>query len=83
MLTFKKVNAAIQEKFPHVILVQGEGYIYISSEDDETLEKICGLWTSSIPICKLNHDTIEGWIYNVTELFENKEGIEYVGDYLD
>lgn len=42
-LTFKVANRMIQEKYPHVVVRQGEGYVYVSTdfEDAATDFKSC------------------------------------------
>jgi hypothetical protein len=70
-ITFNQVNEAIQKIYPHVILVQGRGYLYITSDDDKTALKIAGMYTTSIPVAKLNHQSIEQWVKDVKDLIEN------------
>jgi len=72
MITFKQVNKAIQKLYPDVILVQGRGYLYISSDNDDVLYKISGMYTSSIMTCKLNHySSVEQVVKDVKYLIES------------
>jgi len=69
-LTYKMVNKAIQERFPNVILVKGNGYHYIASDDHETGLLISGFFETSIHANKLNEYTLEEWILNVENLMK-------------
>ena len=71
-ITIAQVNRAIGEKFPDVFLAKGEGYFYIASDNEEMGLRIAGLYTTSIPVYKLNEQTIEGWVRDV-ELLLNQE----------
>lgn len=69
-LTYKMVNKAIQERFPNVILVKGNGYHYIASDDHETGLLIAGFYETSIPVYKLNECTLETWVSSVENLMK-------------
>lgn len=68
MLTLKKVNKLLAEKYPDLELECGEGYFWV-----------CGVGTENwyetmIYADKLNHLTIDQWIESVEYLIEkNKE----------
>jgi hypothetical protein len=66
--TLAMVNKAIQAKYPTIMLVKGEGYFYIASNDDEMGLKIAGLYTSSIPVYSINQLSIEKWVAEVDQL---------------
>lgn len=69
----KEVNKAIQAKFPKVELVRGEGYYYISSQDEEEGLKMAGLYTTSIPVAYLHQQTIQQWVDSVEDLLKDQE----------
>ncbi len=66
--TITQVNKAIAAKFPHVFLVRGKGYYYIASNDEATGLKIAGLYTSSIGVFSIKHQTVEAWVKDVETL---------------
>lgn len=79
MLTFKEVNAAIQKLYPHVKLVQGKGYLYITSDDEETSPWISGMYTTSIPVYKLNHfPDVDSVVSRVVDLIKNDINDSYL-----
>ena len=72
--TLDQVNRAISKQIdPRVTLVKGAGYFYIHSDDDEMGNKIAGLYTSSIPVCHLNHQTVQTWVNDVRDILERTE----------
>jgi hypothetical protein len=62
MLTLKKINNAIKDKFPGVILVKGEGYFYVDSDLDDIGLKIAALQQQSIYVYKVNDLPLKRWI---------------------
>lgn len=79
MLTFKEVNEALQKLYPNVKLVQGNGYLYITSDDDETSYWIAGMYTTSIPVCKLNHFAdVDAVVRSVVDLVKNDQNESYL-----
>lgn len=66
--TLAQVNAAIAKEFPKVILVRGEGYFYIASDDNEVGIFLAGLYTTSIPVAKLSQQSVEVWVNDVRNL---------------
>lgn len=77
MATLKTVNKFIQEKYPLIELVQGRGYVYVSSSDDAMLLKISGLYTSSIMVCKISHATKEQWLSMTEEVLRDSQASTY------
>jgi len=69
--TLKQVNNRIQKKYPTIELIKGEGYFYIISEDDETAEKLASLYSTGIYTFALSHDSLEGWVNEVSELVKD------------
>lgn len=61
-MTLKQLNKMVQEKYPGVEVVKGNGYFYLYSEDDEIGLKIAGLYQSSILIAKINNAAPEQWM---------------------
>lgn len=67
--TLAMVNKAIQAKYPTIMLVKGEGYFYIASDDDDMGLKIAGLYSSGIyGSFKINDLSIERWVAEVDQL---------------
>jgi hypothetical protein len=60
--SLKQVNEAIQEKHPLVILVKGEGYFYITSDDEEMGLKIAGMHQSGIYVYSIQQLTVAQWV---------------------
>lgn len=65
MLTLKRVNKAIEEKYPKVFLVKGNGYYYLASDDSEIGLKLATLHTTSIDIFDISHLSLERWMDEV------------------
>ena len=63
--TLKQVNNSIQKEIGNFTLVKGEGYFYIYSEDYELDLKLKSLYTTSIYVCHLNHQSIKDWLEDV------------------
>lgn len=68
-----KLNAVISREFPNVKLVRGKGYFYIASDDEEMALKIVGLYTSSIPVYSLKHQSVAKWINDVRNLLNQDD----------
>lgn len=77
MLTLKKINAELQKKYPGIELVRGQGYFYVYSEDDDLGLKLAGLYTTSIPVDKLNQMTMEKWIEAVEYVLKDMQRLPY------
>lgn len=65
MTTLSQVNKALAAELPGIRLVKGNGYYYVTSNDDNLLEQICGLYTTSIGVCHISQQTVEQWIADV------------------
>lgn len=74
-VSITEVNKAIAAKFPGVFLVKGNGYYYIASDDDTMADKIAGLYTSSIGVCRITQQTVTQWVKDVEYLFEDRERV--------
>jgi hypothetical protein len=72
--TIKEINKAIQaEIHPKLILVRGEGYYYIASDDNELALQIAGLKSSAIWVNSLKQLGAKGWVDAVREVFNKIE----------
>jgi len=69
--TLKQVNKAIQKQIGNVILQKGNGYFYVSSEDDRIGLKLASLYSTSIYVCHLNQQSVEDWIKDVRQIVSN------------
>lgn len=70
--TLKTVNKAIQQKWPHVELVQGKDYFYIAGLNDEWGLKIAALYQQGIYVANLNQQPVERWVKDVELLLLDK-----------
>ncbi len=75
-----KVNDAIRAKYPHVNLIKGKGYFYISSLDKEVGLKIAGLYQTGIYVNGIKQLTPEQWVKEVDKLFGSEEEIDDLED---
>jgi len=66
--TITQVNKYIHNKYPDIDLVRGEGYFYITSDDDVVNEKLAGLYTTSIPVFSIRHQTFDTWMNDIENL---------------
>ena len=64
----KQVNKAIQREVGNYTLVKGEGYFYVTSEDQDKDLKLSSLFTTSIFCCSLNHQSVEEWVNDVKDI---------------
>ena len=55
-----------------VLLIKGEGYFYLTSEDEETAIEIAGLPENAIYVCAYNHQTPEQWVSDIKNLLKLK-----------
>lgn len=63
MLTCKQINKVIQQKYPNLELVRGDGYFYLLGTIGDTVNHDVANWPEgSIYVCRLNHMTMEQWI---------------------
>lgn len=60
-LTLALVNEYIQILYPEITLAKDNGFFYIYSDNNATALKLAGLYSTSIPVCHLNHASIEKW----------------------
>jgi len=65
-----KVNKHIQSAHPKLYVVQGAGYLYWHSDDDDLALKLAGLYSASIPIAKASHQSIGTWLKEADEIME-------------
>jgi len=68
-MNINTANKILQEKYPDILLVKGNGYFYIASDDKELGLKIAGLYSSSIYTNSLSDVTKEMLLSWVDELF--------------
>ena len=54
-----------------VLLVKGEGFFYLASDDEETALEIASLQENAIYVCAFNHQTPEQWVKDIKHLLEN------------
>ena len=66
--TLKQVNKAIQATIGNFLLVKGNGYFYVISNDDETSLKLWSLYSTSIYVCHLNQQSLEDWLKDVQQI---------------
>lgn len=69
-VSLRQVNKALKEVHPNIELIKGEGYFYISSDDDKTALMLAGLHTTSIPVYSITQQTTQQWINDVTNLLK-------------
>ena len=69
--TLNQVNKAIQRQLGNFTLQKGEGYFYLSSEDNELGLKLASLKSTSIYVCHLNHQSLEEWLKDVKGIVSN------------
>ena len=69
--TLKQVNRAIQKEIGNVELNKGKGYFYITSEDPEIGLKLSALFSTSIFVCHLNHQSVCEWVQDVKRITNN------------
>lgn len=55
-----------------VLLVKGEGYFYIASDDEETALEIAGLQENAIYVCAFNQQTPKQWVEDIKKLLKLK-----------
>ena len=72
MLTCKQITKAFFKKYPELEkykfwLIQGEGYFYLTSDEDEFYNKFT---STSIYVCRLHHMPLEKWIESIEALCE-------------
>lgn len=77
MLTLKKINKAIQEKYPEIYLVRSteKNYFYLHSDNQVLALKLAGLYTTSIFMHSINQANLERWIQFVDFVVEDRERI--------
>jgi len=69
--TLNQVNKAIQKEIGNVILEKGDGYFYVTSDDNSIGLHLSGLYSTSIYVCYLNHQTVDAWIEDVKNIVGN------------
>lgn len=74
--SLKKVNAEIKKQIGNYTLRKGLGYFYVTSDNPIKDLKLSGLFTASIQVCHLNHQSIEQWLLDVKEIVSNSENVE-------
>mgnify|MGYP003660978157 FL=1 len=63
--TLSQVNREIQKEIGNVYLCKGEGYFYVSSNDEKIGSSLSSLYTTSIYVCHLNQQTVSEWVKDV------------------
>ncbi len=75
MITCKQITKAFYKKHPEIKiqfwLIQGEGYFYLTSDDDEFYRRFA---ETSIATFRLKHLTLKHWVTQIEWLCE-KAGI--------
>lgn len=56
-----------------VLLCKGDGYFYITSDDDEWAYKIMGMYENAIYLNSFNHQTPEQWVEDIKQLLSTVE----------
>lgn len=69
--TLKQVNKKIRKQIGNVMLIKGNGYFYVSNDDDEIGLKLASLYSTSIYVCHLNQQSVEDWIKDVRQITSN------------
>jgi len=54
-----------------VELIKGEGYHYITSDDEVLSNKIAMMNSSSIYVCHFNHQTPEQWVEDIKRMLND------------
>jgi len=78
MLKLKTVNKKIQEKYPHLILENGLGYFYFTSDNETLSSVLLKLPSTSVECFRLNHQTIDQWISDADQIMKK---VSSVGGY--
>lgn len=68
-----QVNKELHKTHPKIDLVRGEGYFYISSFDEEVGLMLAGLYTTSIPVYSIKHQSVDRWLQDIETLLELKD----------
>lgn len=63
-----QVNRALKNEGYNVLLVKGEGYFYVWSEDLKIQKSLSHLEITSIYVCYLNQQTIDEWVADVKSI---------------
>jgi hypothetical protein len=69
--TLAQVNRAIQKQVGNVMLRKGDGYFYVTSDDDQIDRALMAQYMTSIYVCHLNQQSVESWIADVQEITKN------------
>ncbi len=72
-----QVNKAIQAKYPLIKLVKGKGYYYVHSEDDNISLQLAALFSTSIPVANIKHQSVDNWIKDVESVLSDWERFHY------
>lgn len=67
MITLKKVNKEINDRWPGYELVKGEGYFYVCGPNTECWNQ------TGIYVYGLNHMTLEQWLESVEAMIEKNK----------
>ena len=70
MLKLKTVNKKIQEKYPHLILENGVGYFYFTSENESLSNALLRLPSTSVEVYRLNHQTLDQWLSDADQIMK-------------
>ena len=63
-----QVNRAIQKQVGNVTLRKGDGYFYVTSDDDQIDRALMAQYTTSIYVCHLNQQSVEAWVDDVRDI---------------
>jgi len=69
--TLKQVNQAIKKEIGNFELRKGNGYFYVISEDPNIGLKLASLFSTSIFVCHLKHQSIYEWMQDVKRITNN------------
>ena len=72
--TLKALNKYIQHEVRSTLLiVKGEGYYYIASDEPETALELAGLPQTGIYVYDISHLSFEGWYIAVKDLLSKTD----------
>jgi hypothetical protein len=71
--TLKALNKFVQHEInSSIMVVKGDGYFYITSDNQDKALEIAALYQTSIYVNSVNHLSFEGWYSSINQLFNNK-----------
>lgn len=60
-----------KEGLDKIILVKGDGYFYVTSDDDDVYDELCNLESTSIYVNSFYHQSPEKWVEDIKELLKD------------